>query len=183
MGTQFSRIAVAIGVLACSACGGALGSIATSPLTTATSLATPPVDKPASPDVSPPFVDPSAPLDELARRFVTAALGYDAWTEDRRSFLTRLDGLATAGELARLHRSERAHLRWWVLRQRLEQVTIHVTGVSQQPQSDDQQVVRVEGIRTTRSSGSTVREFVDVALLIVRTPSGLRVDRAEGAGL
>lgn len=183
MGTRFSHIAVAISLLACSACGDGLGSLATSPRTSSPSVAAPSAETPASPDVSPPFVDPSVELDALARRFVTAALSYDAWTEERRTFLTRLDGLTTAGEPARLRRSERAHLRWWVLRQRLEQVTIHVTGVSQQSQSDDQQVVHVEGIRITRSSGSTVRGFVDVTLVVVRTPSGWRVDRAEGGGL
>ena len=183
MGTRFSHIAVAIGVLACSACGGGLGSFATSPRTTSPSLAAPSAETPSSPDVSPPFVAPSAPLEAVARRFVTAALSYDAWTEEQRTFLVRLDGLATAAEISRLRHSERARLRWWVLRQRFERVAVHVTGVSQESGSPEPQMVQVEAIRVTRTDVTRVRDFVEVTLTVVPTRAGWRVDDAEGGGL
>lgn len=130
-----------------------------------------------------PYVEADVQLDALARRFVTSALAYDAWTEGPRAFLTRLEDLATRAELQRLRRSERAHLRWWVLRQRFEQVTVRVAGVSAETASEERQTLHVEAVRSTRSSAATVRDFVEVTLVVVRTPQGWRVDDAEGGGL
>jgi len=70
-----------------------------------------------------------------------------------------------------------------VLRQRLEQVTVQVTGVSQKPVSGDRVRLEVEAVRVTRSTVSTVRDFVAIGLVMVRTPDGWRVDHAAGGGL
>ena len=41
----------------------------------------------------------------------------------------------------------------------------------------------VQALRVTRSDASTVRDFVDIDLVVVHTPKGCRVDRAVGGGL
>lgn len=180
MGARIVQIATAAGLLACAACG------------PSTSLAVPAASTPSElPSVVPltpvessaPYVEPIAALREVARRFVSATLAYDAWTEGPQGFLTRVEELATPGEIGRLRRSGRAQLRWWVLRQRSEQVTVRVLGVSQALQASDRQTVDVEVLRVTRSNIATVRDFVAITLLVVPTPAGWRVDRAEGGGL
>lgn len=181
MGVRIGYLAAAACVLACASCSG-IGALAAQ-TTSTPSVITPSVEAPASPTSEPPYVDATDQLHLLARRFVAETLGYDAWTEDRRTFLHRLDDLATAGEINRLRDSGRAHLRWWVLRQRLEQATVHITGVSEVPGPGEPRTLRVEAVRTTISTVSTVRELVGLTLAAVRTPQGWRIHRAEGGGL
>lgn len=180
MGVRIGQIAAALCIVACSGCGAGVAPVATPTTTTPPS---PMVVTPVAPTSEPPYLATDEELRVLATRFVTLALGYDAWTEEQRDFLGRLQDLATKGEIQRLRRSGRAHLRWWVLRQRLEQASVHVTGVSRSSDSDDQVRLEVEAIRVTRSTVSTVQDFVEVALVAIHTPAGWRVDRAAGGGL
>lgn len=180
MGVRIGQVAAALCVVACSGCGAGVTQVATPTPTTSPS---PTVVTPVAPTSEPPYLAPDEELRELATRFVTLALGYDAWSEERRDFLGRLQDLATKGEVQRLRRSGRAHLRWWVLRQRLEQATVRVTGVSRIPGAGDQVRLEVEAIRVTRSTVSTVQDFVAIALVAIHTPTGWRVDGATGGGL
>jgi hypothetical protein len=186
VGIWLGRFATVLCVLACGGCALGIGTLGSEDSTQpATSMPVLTSNAPAAAEtVAPaPYVDPTDELRGLATRFVVAALSYDAWTEPRAAFLGRLAGLATDVERARLRRSERAHLRWWVLRQRLEHTTVHVLGVSQNANAAAHVELHVELTRTTRSTVSTVREFVAVALVVVHTPQGWRVDRAQGGGL
>jgi hypothetical protein len=70
-----------------------------------------------------------------------------------------------------------------VLRQRSEQVTVRVLGVSQALPAADRQTLQVEVLRVTRSTVAMLRDFAAVTLVVVPTPAGWRVDRAEGGGL
>jgi hypothetical protein len=122
---------------------------------------------------------------------VAATLAYDAWLENRHDFLTRVADLATAAELERLRHCERARLHWWALVQRFERATVQVVGISQEqatasPVADSATVtatLQVEVLRVTQSDLATVRDFVAVTLVAVRTPTEWRVDRASGGGL
>jgi len=180
VGVRTGQFAAALCVLACSACGVGVGQLAAH---TTPAHPAPPIVTSTAPVSESPYAEPSEQLRDLATRFVSIALGYDAWTDARLSFLDQLKTIATNGELRRLQDSERAHLRWWVLRQRLQQVTVQVTGVSQKPVSDDRVRLEVEAVRVTRSTVSTVRDFVAIALVVVRTPDGWRVNQAAGGGL
>jgi hypothetical protein len=180
VGARIVQIATAIGLFACSACG-SVGSLAVPAAST-------PSEFPSVVTLTPleswaPYVEPSAALREVARGFVSVTLAYDAKSEGPRDFLNRVEKLATAGEIGRLHRSGRAQLRWWVLRQRSEQVTVRVLGGSQGLPTADRQTLQVEVLRVTRSNVATVRDFVAVTLVVVPTPAGWRVDRADGGGL
>ena len=136
-----------------------------------------------TPTTPPPYADADRELAAVAARFVREALSYDSCARDRDAFPSRVAFLTTAHELRRLRASGRAHLPWWVLCQRDEQAFVRVDGVSQEASSADTRTVHVEALRTTRSDISTVRDFVDVTLVLVRTPEGWRVDAAEGGGL
>ena len=180
MGVRIGQFAAALGLLVCAGCG-----VGTTKFTGPTASAYPSAtvhtqDVPAS---EPPYAEPEEQLRAVATRFVTAALSYRAWTEEQDDFLGRIEDVATESELRRLRHSGRANLRWWVLRQRAELATVHVTGVSERPASDGRVHLDVEAVRVTRSTASTVREFVAVTLLLVRTPDGWRVDSAAGGGL
>lgn len=180
MGVRIGQVAATLCAIACSGCGAGVGQVATPTTTTPPS---PAVVTPVAPASEPPYLEPDEELRVLATRFVTLALGYDAWSEEQRDFLGRLQNLATTGETQRLRRSGRAHLRWWVLRQRLEQAWVHVTGVSRIPGTGDQVRLEVVAVRVTRSTVSTVQDFVEVALVAIHTTSGWRVDGAAGGGL
>jgi hypothetical protein len=187
VGTRIAQVAAtAICLLVCAACGSGIGNLASRPSPSAPAVATS-TDATISPSAGAesgaPYVESAEDVRGLATRFVTLVLSYQAHTEEARTFLGRLEGLATAGELDRLRRSERAHLRWWVLRQRGESAAIRVTGVSQQAESVSPIRLHVEAVRVTSSSVGTVRDFLDLTLDVVRTPEGWRVDRAEGGGL
>ena len=182
MGVRIGHLAAAACVLACAACSNGIGSL-TAPTTSTPSAITPSVEVSTDHAAQPPYIAATDQVRALARRFVTAALGYDTSSEDARTFLTRLDDLATSGEIDRLRHSGRAHLRWWVLRQRLERATVQITGVSEVPGPVGPRTLRVEAVRTTTSDVSTVRDFIELTLVVVRTPQGWRVDRAEGGGL
>jgi hypothetical protein len=179
-------MAAAFGLIACAGCGTGIGELASPPSPTEPATAASP-DSAISPspgsEPATPYVEAAEDLRDLATRFVTLALGYQAETEEPLTFLGRLEGLATTAELMRLRRSERARLRWWVLRQRGETATVHVTGVSQQADPTGAVTLHVEGIRVTSSGLGSVRDFVDVTLVVVGTSEGWRVDRAEGGGL
>jgi hypothetical protein len=180
VGARIVQIATAAGLLACAACGPSTSLAVPAASTPSELLSVVPLTPAES---SAPYVEPSAAVREVARGFVLATLAYDASSEGPRDFLTRVEEFATPGEIGRLRRSGRAQLRWWVLRQRSEQVTVRVLGVSQGLPAADRQTVQVEVLRVTRSSVATVRDFVAVTLLVVATPAGWRVDGAEGGGL
>jgi hypothetical protein len=180
VGVRIGQFAAALCLLACAGCGIGTGEYA-APRTAG--RPSPTVATSAAPASEPPYAEPDDELRAVATRFVSIALDYDASTEARRDFLSRLKGLATGSELRRLQGSGRAQLRWWVLRQRAEQATVHVTGVSQSTAIDDRVHLEVEAVRVTHSTVAEVRDFVAVTLVVVPPPAGWRVDHAAGGGL
>lgn len=181
MGVRIGRIVAAVCVLACAGCGVGSGSLSPTEAPPSVDIeVTPASPRPAAP---PPYAEADAELTAVSARFTSEALSYDSCARDREDFPGRVAALATAHELRRLRTSGRAHLRWWVLCQRNERANVQITGVSQEGSSSNAQTLHVEALRTTQSDISTVRDFVDFTLVMVRTPEGWRVDGAEGGGL
>lgn len=179
-----ARCLLACALLTCTACG--FGTVQAPAPATQSSAGVPTAvvtTEPSQPSVPPPYVAPDRELSEFAVRFVRLALSYDACAADRATSLDRVAPLVTPAELVRLHRSERAHLRWWVLCQRNERATVQVNGVSQDTGAGAKRVLHVEAVRTTWSDVSVARDFVDLRLTVGRTPGGWRVDGAGGGGL
>jgi hypothetical protein len=185
VGVRISQIVVAVCVLSCAGCGSSHASPETRPPrhipVQVAPLASPPPREPA-PEPTP-YVNAGQELADLAGRFVRATLSYDSCAPDRDTFPAQLVALATQGERGRLQSSSRARLRWWVLCQRNERAAVRIDGVSQEPTSGDAKTLHVQALRTTRSDISTVRDFVEITLVVVRTPEGWRIDDAEGGGL
>lgn len=185
MGVRIRQIVAAACVLTCAGCGSSYASLEARPPrhnpVRSAPLASPP-PRELAPEPTP-YVDAGQELSDLAGRFVRATLSYDSCAPDRDTFPAQLVALATRGELHRLQASSRAHLRWWVLCQRNERAAVRIDGVSQGPTSGDAKTLHVRALRTTRSDVSTVRDFVEITLVVVRTPEGWRIDDAEGGGL
>jgi hypothetical protein len=180
MGVRLGPMAVATCVLACAGCG--VGSVSGSPADTPTPV---PVERPSDspqPATPPPYAETTRELAAVARRFVLEAFSYDSCARDRDGLLRRAASLATTDEVRRLRASGPAHLRWWVLCQRNERASVRIDGVTQEATSSGT-TLHVEALRTTRSDLSTVRDFVEVTLVMVRTLEGWRVNSAEGGGL
>lgn len=181
MGVRIGRVATAVCVLACAGCGVGSGSLSPAEAPPRLHIEVTPASP--TPTTPPPYVDADRELAAVAARFVREALSYDSCARDREVFPNPVAPLATADEVRRLRAAGRPHLHWWVLCQRNERASVQVDGVSQEASSADTRTVHVEALRTTRSDISTVRDFVDVTLVMVRTPDGWRVDGAEGGGL
>lgn len=197
MGVRTRRIAVIGCVLACTGCGVVLRSHSqptASPFAVSSSVG---VSEASSSPA--PYTAPGTDLRTLADRFVVATLAYDSWLEEPGDFLTRAADLATRREVQRLRNSERAQLNWPALVQRFERATVHVVGISQKQvtatptagtasdfaleSATVTATLQLEVLRVTRSDLGTVRDFVAITLVAVRTPAGWRVDRASGGGL
>lgn len=166
MGAWISRFAALLALTACTACG--------PQLTTVAEDRTPRQDITAAFDAAPDAVR------RLAVEFVQGVCEYDSRLEGARSFLGRLDELATPAELRRLAGSPRARLPWRVLRSRAERSHVTVIGVTTVQAT---QRVVVNATRSTVTTFAEIRDFITVELTIVSGPEGLLVADAEGAGL
>jgi hypothetical protein len=112
MGARLGRVgrsAVALVALVCTGFSGGIKLAGPAPSTPTRQVTAPP---PASEGTSAPvpYREPGSELRAIGGRFVTTALGYDSSSEGRRDFLGQMEDLATKRELARVRRSERAHL-------------------------------------------------------------------------
>jgi hypothetical protein len=122
-------------------------------------------------------------VDRVARRFTAQACGYDARREPRRGFLTDLAPIVTPDELERLRASARARLPWRVLRARGEVTRIRVDGVIVLPELQGRLGVVVRATQTTTTTFATVRDFLDVDLVLTHRQLGWRVAAAGGGCL
>jgi hypothetical protein len=185
VGVRINQIVAAVCVLTCAGCGTTHASRETQhPQHLPVQVA--PLAPPQPPEPTPeptPYVNAGPELADLAGRFVRATLSYDSCAADRGVFSDEVVALATGSELRRLRASSRAHLRWWVLCQRNERAAVRIDGVSQEPTSGDARTLHLQALRTTRSDISTMRDFVEITLVVVRTHEGWRIDDADGGGL
>lgn len=175
MSVRAAVVAAVMTSAACSACGPVLNFDRPEVIAPTATAVT------AAPTLEP-YIEASADLSRVARRFVTTALTYDSTAETRQAFLARVWLLVTRQEAVRLRQSARNRLNWPALSARGESVTFVVAGISRAAATGSPTIV-VEGTRTTHTKFATVRDHIAVRLEFERVAGKWLVTRARGAGL